>query len=66
MGEISGPIISSPGVLSALWQRNSDGCRIAVLVNLTDRTRTIRILPDDAVPFEITLAPVSAVIQPLQ
>ena len=66
VGEISGSIISSPGVLSALWQRNSDGCRIAVLVNLTDRTRTIRILPDDAAPFEITLAPVSAVIQPLQ
>lgn len=66
VGEISGPIISSPGVLSALWQKRDDGRRIAVLVNLTDQTRTVKVLPDDAAPFEITLAPVNAVIWPLQ
>ena len=65
VGEISGPSISSPGVLSALWQRNDDGCRIAVLVNLTDQTRTVRVLPDNAAPFEITLAPTSAGIREL-
>ncbi len=65
VGTLACAKFSSPGVLSALWQRFADGGRIAVLVNLTDEARTVTVRPEGEQPFEVSLAPVSAVIREL-
>ena len=62
---LEGEQFPSEGVLSALWERFSDGKRIAIIINMNDDARSVTVEPEGAEAFELTLEPASSVIREL-
>ena len=58
-------IVTSPGVITGMWERFSDGKRIAIIVNMNDDARSVTVEPEGAEAFELTLEPASSVIREL-
>ncbi|MBP5312589.1 MAG: hypothetical protein J6112_07145 [Clostridia bacterium] len=60
LGRLTGAGFDSLGVRSGMWRRKSDGKRIVTLVNVTEESRSFRVIPEDAEPFETSMDPISA------